>query len=246
MRLIKRIPARPVLDDRDAVRAGPWAGDPGRQPGLVDAADGVDAACPLGQVVGEDRDYLAKPQSHDGEVVAAQPQRGEPEQHAEAGGHEHPQEQHDPEGQVEVVVKRRRTQLGRREQRVRVRADGKEGCVAKVEETGKPDHDVEPDGQQDPGAGMGRLGDVGGAASAYKQADHREQQRREEEDAVDRLVAVPDPLPQVQPGHQRPPLDDDRLGHFSGTLIPRSPVGRNTSTAIRMPKIMTSVHFEPM
>src|ERR1700681_654816 len=32
--------------------------------------------------------------------------------------------------------------------------------------------------------------------------------------------------------------------HFSGTLMPNNPVGRNTSVAIRIPKMRTSVHDE--
>src|SRR5260370_9917196 len=93
---------------------------------------------------------------------------------------------------------------------------------------------------------MSRLRCICGASSDDEKGRHWEDQPAQEEKSVDRLVAVADALPQVEARHQRLPLDRCRFGHFSGTLIPSKPVGRSTSTPIRMPKITTSVHLEPM
>src|SRR5437868_2832667 len=88
--------------------------------------------------------------------------------------------------------------------------------------------------------------DVRGAAAGDVDVGHREDERGKQKDAVDGLVSVFDPLPQVESRQQGAPLAHGlRLAHFSGTRIPSRPVGRKTRTPIRMPKITTSVHFDP-
>jgi hypothetical protein len=96
------------LDDRVSC---PRPGDPDRQRGLVYVADRVDAASPLLEVQEELGHDLSEPERDDGEVVAPQAEGGEAQDCAEDRGHDHPYEQHQPEGQVELVVDRRGSEL---------------------------------------------------------------------------------------------------------------------------------------
>src|SRR5438552_408372 len=105
---------------------------------------------------------------------------------------------------------------------------------------------IQADGQQDPGPGVSGLGDVCGASARDEQGRQWKHQRAEDEDSVDRLVAIAHSFPQMEAGHQGAPFHGRRFAHFSGTRMPRRPVGLNTSTPIRMPQMTTSVHFEFM
>ena len=71
-------------------------------------------------------------------------------------------------------------------------------------------------------------------------------ERADEQDPVDRRVAVANSLAQVKAPENRARRLFGGLVHFSGTRMPSRPVGLKTRTPIRMPKITTSVHLEPM
>ena len=142
-------------------------------------------------------------------------------------------------------MRRRRLELRRREQRVAVCADGEKGGVTEVEQAGEADHDVQADRQQHEIARPRRMGDEGGAVCGVD-GHHRKQERDDDQDAVDGRVSVTDPLPQVETPWRTAPAGSRGLTHFSGTRMPRRPVGLNTSTPMRMPKITTCVHLDPM
>src|SRR5207302_369859 len=114
------------------------------------------------------------------------------------------------------------------------------GRIAQIEQTGVADHDVEPDGQKYPHAGVGGLVDPGpAAASGQKRDEGGKGNGAQEEQSIDNQVAVGPAARQVrQPGLSA------RRAHFSGTRMPSSPVGRKTRTRIRMLKIQTSVSWE--
>ena len=87
------------------------------------------------QIVQKDADDLAEAERHDGEVVAAQPQRRCPEHDAEEGREDRPYRQQHPPWQMDAEVRRG-------EQRVGIGANGIERDVAQVEQPRKADHDV--------------------------------------------------------------------------------------------------------
>src|ERR1700693_2807989 len=98
----------------------------------------------------------------------------------------------------------------------RVRANREECRVAQVEEDRIADDDIEPQREQ-------QVRDVATAADGPQSLD-------------------------FETAH---PIDDARFGrgvwalHFSGTRMPKSPVGRNTSVRIKMLKTTTSDHCPP-
>src|SRR2546421_5157212 len=130
-------------------------------------------------------------------------------------------------------------ELARSEQRVCVSAYREERGVAQVEEAGKSNHDVEPDSQQDVDARISRGADQMIARAARRNVGETgKEQRADDEQGIDGSVAIAESAlrpAHCQVGAQRSPA------HFSGTCIPRSPVGRKTSTRMRMAKIQTSV-----
>ena len=129
--------------------AAPWPGNAEGQRGRVDAGDAIDPARPvaehgaLSEVAEDAGDDLPEPESHDRQVIAAQPQRRRPQDSAEAGRDEHPDEQEQPEGEVDLMVQRAPEQLAGRKHSVGVGADGEERRVAEIEESREADHDIQ-------------------------------------------------------------------------------------------------------
>ena len=139
-------------------------------------------------------------------------------------------------------MSRRRIELGRRKKRVGVGADREESRIAQIKQSRVTDNHVQPDREEDEVARSGRVRDERGALRGID-GDDRKQEGDDDQDAVDRRIPVADSLPQVEwPAAAR----GCRLAHFSGTRMPNRPVGLNTSTPMRMPKITTCVHLEPM
>ncbi|MNN30110.1 hypothetical protein D3C81_1437490 [compost metagenome] len=107
------------------------------------------------QVVHEDADDLAEAQRHDGQVVAAQLERWRPQQHAEGGGHQDRDRQHEPHRQVQAGGEQLLDplelvgQVGRAKQRHHVRAHRIERDIAQVKQAGKAHHDVQAQRQHD-------------------------------------------------------------------------------------------------
>src|SRR5450830_661546 len=140
----------------------------------ADGVDEVDALGPVGdvdggvEVVHEDADDFAEAERDDGEVVAAQLQGGGAEQGAEERGDHGGEGDDDPEREVDAVLRNlgpadedeevanqgvgvdegfeHAGELGRGEQAGGVGADGVEGDVAEVEQTGEADYDVQAEG----------------------------------------------------------------------------------------------------
>ena len=126
--------------------------------------DRVDLAHALGavgdvdrlvQVVQEHADDLAEAQRHDGQVVAAQLQRGRAQQDAEdarpaaapAGITIH-SGMCRPSGNIAAIHGEGLGQVRRGQQAVHVGTDGEEGDVAQVQQAGIADHDVQAQRQQ--------------------------------------------------------------------------------------------------
>src|SRR5207237_6460344 len=109
--------------------------------------------------------------------------------------------------------------------------------VAEVEPPPAARHDVQPDGEAHERPWTRGLRDVGGATSCVD-VDDGEEEGGDQQDAVHRCVAVTDSFPQVEACKNRP-------AHFSGTRMPRRPVGLKTRTPIRMPNTTTCVHLDP-
>ena len=138
---------------------------------------------------------------------------------------------------MDLVMEGAPKELAGCEHSVGVGANGEERRIAEIEEAGEADHDVQAYCQQDIHAGIGRCIDQGPATAAGdERRKEGEQDRSQEKQAED------DGIP-VGPSSRGKPVGGRRFGsaHFSGTRIPSSPVGRKTSTRIRMLKIQTSV-----
>ncbi|MEZ0081350.1 hypothetical protein ABIF72_003824 [Bradyrhizobium japonicum] len=105
--------------------------------GRRNAGDAVGAAGEALPVDDDEADDLAEGERHDGEIVAAQAQHGEAEQHAPERGEDAGKRQADPERPAEIGGK----------QRVGIGAHRVEGDVAEIEQAGEPDHDVQPPAQ---------------------------------------------------------------------------------------------------
>ena len=140
---------------------------PADGPGLaqIDAeeADRIDRPEALGavrdvegmsHVVDQDAHDLAEPERHDGQVIAAQLQRGRAQQHAEQRGQQGAQGNRDPPGRVQAERKHRRDprevldQVRRRQQGEHIGAHGVEGDVAQVQQAGVAHHDVHAERHQ--------------------------------------------------------------------------------------------------
>ena len=98
-----------------------------------DVGDAGRAAGEVRPVEQDEPDDLAEGEGDDGEVVAAQPQHREAEDHAPGRGEDAGERQADPEAPAEIVG----------EEREGIGADRVEGDVAEVEEAGVADDDVE-------------------------------------------------------------------------------------------------------
>ncbi len=120
------------------------------------------------QVVEEDADDLAEAERDDGEIVAAQLERGRAEQHAEAAGDQRPQRQHHIHRPVQA-------ELRRTEQGVGVGAHGEERDVAQVEQARIADHDVEAQRQHD--VEQGEIGDTHPAVTEQRVDDEGQRQQ---------------------------------------------------------------------
>ena len=81
----------------------------------------------------------AEAERDDGEVVAAQAQDRKAEQQTEKHAHDAAERQADPETKVEMLV----------QQGVGVGANGEEGDITEIEQTGEADGDVEPEAKHD-------------------------------------------------------------------------------------------------
>ena len=169
------------------------------------------------EVAEDDRHDLAEPKGHDGQVVAAQAQRGRAEQDAEDRGHQRANEQHHPEREVLAGEAGGREGVG-------VRADREERGVTKVEQPGEADDDVEAQCQQHEDAGRGEDVDPHPlfveAVERWERHDQRQSRRddRHAEDDRDRAVAAEevahavharrscDGLGRCRGGHARSPM----------------------------------------
>ena len=135
-----------------------------------------------------------KPEGHDRQIIAFEPQGGRAEQHPEKRGDRRRDRQHQPERDLEMddVAARRvkagdeveplerlpeaapcRLQLPRARDAIGVGADRKERGVAEIEQPGKADDDVEAERQGGKGERVRRRIDVG-----VVPVDQRKQQRR--------------------------------------------------------------------
>ena len=142
-----------------------------------DALRAVGEVHRLRQVVEEDPDDLAEAQRHDREIVAAQLQRRRAEEHAEEAGDGGADRQDDPEREMKVEVRRG-------EQRVDVGTDRVERDVAEIEQSGEPDDDVEPEGEQ-------HEQDREVRDAHPRRADSREHERQQDERDADEDDADP-------------------------------------------------------
>ena len=104
-----------------------------------DVGQAVGAAGHRVPVEQDDPDDFAKAEGHDRQVIAAQAQHRKAEQDAERRRQSAGQRQALPEAEIEPP----------REQRVGVRADGVEGDVAEIQQTGEADHDVQAPAEHD-------------------------------------------------------------------------------------------------
>src|SRR5439155_21891776 len=226
----------------------PRPAKPEWQRGWLDAGNPVHPAGPVSedrsrpQVAEDPWHDLAESQRYDRQVIAAEPQRRCPQQRPEAGRGEHADEQQQPEWEMDLVVQGTAIQLARGEHADGVGVDGEEGRVAGVEEAGIPDHDIQPDGEQDIHARVGGLVDQGAAAPSgeNRREEGKGQGAHEEQSIDDRIAVAPATCDGAQPRWTAPA----GRAHFSGTRMPSSPVGRKTRTRIKMLKIQTSVSWE--
>jgi len=148
--------------------------------------DAVHARGTIGQprpVAEDDRHDLAETERDDGEIVALQPQGGRAERHAESGGDDRGDRQHEPERDGEmhdadIALGNLRNQaqcrerhpegrpwrgdLIRRENAVRIGADREEGGIAEIEQAGEADHDVEAQCQRGIGRRVGKRTEIRG------------------------------------------------------------------------------------
>ena len=196
--------------------------------------------------------HLAKTESHDREVVAAQPKRGVAEDGAGRSGEK------DREGnrREEIPV------CLRHEKRARVGADGEERGVTKVEQAGEADHDVEAESQHrvsrdtdhDRCEVLVAL-EVVERAYCHKEGDHPGPVG----DAIDtiqpdREAGVLGEEAVAQQARAGQPEKDEEHGpqqlfscHIrTATRSPNRPVGLMISTVMRTPKTITSSHLPEM
>ena len=182
-----------------------------------------------------------KPEGDDCEVIAAQAQRGCAQQDAEQSGDDRARDQPRPERNVHAAELRR-------DQRVRVRADGEECGVAKVEQTGHADHDVEADGEQDVDPGGGERVDPDALSrKPLKGGSEHDSGTAAVMIAIEMMIE----MDRCRPEEVAHPIANEigaaasgrgcavvMLAHPSGT--PSRPDGRNTRTMISTAKTSAS------
>ena len=157
--------------------------------GLVERGNAVGPVRIRVRVVEDDGDYLAEAESHDRQVVAAEPQRGRAQQQSEDRRHGRSYQEHRPER--DRVMGERRSPV-----RICVGADGEEGRVAQVQQAGQAHDHVQADRQQHPDTSLGEAVNEAGLvveARERRQQDDERQQRshdRHADDDRERLVGV--------------------------------------------------------
>ena len=138
---------------------------------MVDAVGAVGEGVPVDQ---HEADDLAEGEGDDGEVVAAQPQHREAEDHAPAGGEDAGERQADPERPAEMLGK----------QGVGIGADRVEGDVAEIEQAGEADDDVEAPAEHHIGEDQrAEVEDVAGLLRADDDGEDRDGDGGEQEEA---------------------------------------------------------------
>src|SRR5690606_20816722 len=144
--------------------------------GFGNARDAVGAARELIQVDEQQSDDLAKAQSYDGEVVAAQAQHRETQQITEQSGHGACQGQGFPEAPARPVV----------EQRVGIGPHSVKAHEAQIEQARKAHHDVQAQAQHDVDQHQGRNIDLGTAGE--ERPDERDGNEQEDHCATRGVV----------------------------------------------------------
>ncbi len=145
---------------------------------LRDRADAGAAAGERAPVDEDGADDLAEGERHDREIVAAQSQHREAEDHAPQRRQNAGDRQADPERQM----------IGRRQQRVGIGADCVEGDVAEIQQAGEADDDVEAPAQHhiDQDLDAVAVDPFERAAGAERQdGDRREKQQEQQADDRD-------------------------------------------------------------
>ena len=134
--------------------------------------------CPCGplvkstQLMQDEPDDLAEGERDDREIVAAQAQHREAEDHAPGRGEQAGERQAHPEAQVEIVG----------EQGEGIGADRVEGDIAEVEQPGRADDDVQAPAEHDVGEHDDRLvEDVAALLRDERLGDDRKDQRDDQE-----------------------------------------------------------------
>ena len=207
-----------------------------------DAVDLVDALGAVGQVdravqvVEEDADDLAKTQGDDGQVVAAQLERGRAQQHTEQTGQRSGQRDDRPDGQVQAVRKCGRyprksfSQVRRAEQRKQIRAHGKESHVTQVEQAGVADHDVQAQRQQHVQKRHVQNAHPGVAALLQEQGQNQQGQRHQQKRK--KFVCFHEGSPALRQA-------------LSATRSPSRPEGLSVSTKMSTMKAKMSEYWLP-
>ena len=186
--------------------------------------DQVDALRAVGdiersiEVVKENADDLAETERYDGEIVAAELQRGCAEQHAKSAGDSRAQGENDPERKMNAEVRRR-------QQRIDVRADGVEGDVPEIEQARETDDDVESQREHDVEHCKVENANPGLAGERRDEGQQRQRQREQH-----------DACPDLRRNRFRPRPVHAR----SATRSPSKPDGRNISTSISTKNANTS------
>ena len=110
-----------------------------------------------------DTDHLAKSEGDDSKVIATQPQDRKTEQHPEKGGKKTSKRQRHPERKVEIL----------RQQGKGIGPDRIKRDIAKIEQPGEPDHDVQPPPQHHVDQHQRREVDKGAVGERQERHDHR-------------------------------------------------------------------------
>ena len=175
------------------------------------------------QVVQKHADDFAKAQRDDGQVIAAQLQRGRTQQETEQPRQARCQRQHQPQTHVQAIWKqggdegKRLGQMGRGHQTKQVSAHRKEGHIPQIQQTGVAHHDVQAQCQQHI-----EQRHVGNAhPSVAKALQHQGQHQRQAQDEP-RLV---------EPAFRKISLCHVRQAR-SATRSPNRPEGRSVNTTM--------------
>ena len=143
--------------------AGEFQAEKGRARNAGNAVGAVGDLVPVEQ---DEPDDLAEAESHDGQIVAAQPQHRKAEQNACQGGEHTGQWQADPERPAEL----------RGQQGIGVGANGVEGHVTQVKQAGQPDHDVQSPAKHDVNEDGGCRVDEVAAGKGHERQHNRHRQ----------------------------------------------------------------------